>query len=199
MAKRRLPEINAASMADIAFQLLIFFIISTTMDTDKGLFRKLPPMPENNEIEQQEVKDRNVFVVLVNRDNQLLVENQPTDIRQLRDKAKEFIANPNNDPNLPEKVMTQVPYFGMVPITKFHVISLQTDRGTSYKTYLAVQNELTGAYDELRNELSLRKFHVKYDDLKGGNDEEEDPRKQAIDEIYPLRVSEAEPRNIGGN
>ncbi len=196
---RRLPEVNAASMADIAFQLLIFFIISTTMDTDKGLFRKLPPMPENNEIEQQEVKDRNVFVVLVNRDNQLLVENKPTDIRDLRTKAKEFIDNPNNAPDLPEKVMTEVPFFGMVPITKFHVISLQNDRGTSYKTYLAVQNELTGAYNELRDALALKKFHKKYDDLKGGDENEESPEKKAIDEIYPLRISEAEPRNIGGN
>ena len=186
-------------MADIAFQLLIFFIISTTMNTDSGLFRKLPPMPEQDEIEQQEVKDRNVFVVLVNRDNQLLVENELIDISQLRDRAKEFIANPNNDPNLPEKVVTDIPYFGPVPITKYHVISLQNDRGTNYKTYLAVQNELTAAYDELRNELSMRKFNKKYEDFKEEENGEEDPRKAAIDEIYPLRISEAEPKNIGGN
>ncbi|MBN2611368.1 MAG: biopolymer transporter ExbD [Bacteroidales bacterium] len=198
MAKRRLPEVNSGSMADIAFQLLIFFIITTTMDTDAGLFRKLPPMPENNEIEQQEVKDRNVFVVLVNKENQLLVENELVDIRDLRIRAKEFIENPNNDDNLPERIVTEIDYFGAIPITKFHVISLQNDRGTSYKTYLAVQNELTAAYNELRNELAMRKFKMAYDDFKG-EEGEEDPRKTAIDEVYPLRISEAEPRNIGGN
>lgn len=196
---RRLPEINGGSMADIAFQLLIFFIISTTMNTDSGLFRKLPPMPEQDEIEQQEVKDRNVFVVLVNRENQLLVENELIDISSLRERAKEFIDNPNNDPNLPEKVVTDIPYFGPVAITKYHVISLQNDRGTNYKTYLAVQNELTAAYNELRNALSMRKFNKRYDDFKEEENGQEDPRKAAIDEIYPLRISEAEPRNIGGN
>ncbi|MFO7658113.1 MAG: biopolymer transporter ExbD [Bacteroidales bacterium] len=198
MAKRRLPEVNSGSMADIAFQLLIFFIITTTMDTDAGLFRTLPPMPENNDIEQKEILERNVFVVLVNKNNQLLVENELIDIRDLRTRAKEFIDNPNNASNLPEKVVTEINYIGSLPITKFHVISLQNDRGTSYKTYLAVQNELTAAYNELRNELAMRKFNMAYDDFKG-EDGKEDPRKIAINDVYPLRISEAEPRNIGGN
>src|SRR4030043_101082 len=106
MAKRRVPDINAASMADIAFQLLIFFIISTTMDTDSGLFRKLPPMPEQKELVQEDIRERNVFVVLVNRNNQLLVENEVMNIKDLRIRAKEFIENPGNDPDLPERVMT---------------------------------------------------------------------------------------------
>ena len=198
MAKRRVPDINAASMADIAFQLLIFFIISTTMDTDSGLFRKLPPMPEQKELVQEDIRERNVFVVLVNRNNQLLVENEVMNIKDLRIRAKEFIENPGNDPDLPERVMTEVPYFGSFPVTKFHVISLQNDRGTSYKTYLAVQNELTGAYNELRNELAMKKFNMRYDDFRS-EEGEEDPRKLAIDQIFPLKISEAEPRNIGGN
>lgn len=198
MAKRRLPEINAASMADIAFQLLIFFIISTTMSTDSGLFRQLPRMPESEDLEEQVVKERNVFVVLVNRDNQIQVEGELTDIRDLRAKAKEFIQNPDNSSHLPEVVMTEIDYFGVVPVTKYHVISLQNDRGTSYKTYLAVQNELTGAYNELKNELAMRKFNMRYTDFKS-EEGEEDARKKAIDEIYPLRISEAEPKNIGGN
>lgn len=201
MARRGIPEVNASSMADIAFLLLIFFLVSTTMDTDSGLFRKLPPMPEKNQQEEQkEIKERNIFVVLVNKYNQLFVENDLMDIRDLRAAAKEFIANPDNKPNLPERVPTEVPYFGMYPVTKYHVISLQNDRGTSYETYIAVQNELTAAYDELRNELSMQRFGVKYDDLFAGNETEpEDPRKKAIDEIYPLKISEAEPKNIGGS
>ena len=194
MAKRELQEVNAGSMADIAFQLLIFFLVATTMDTDSGIFRKLPPMPEEEEQkEEKEIKDRNIFVVLVNKDNQLLVENELMDIRNLRVAAKEFIENPGNKDNLPERVDTEIPYFGTVPITKYHVISLQNDRGTSYGTYIAVQNELTAAYNELRNELAMRKFGVNYKDMK-----EDDARKDAIEDIYTLKISEAIPRNIGG-
>ena len=201
MARRKIPEVNASSMADIAFLLLIFFLVSTTMDTDTGLFRKLPPMPEKDQQEEQkEIKERNIFVVLVNKYNQLFVENDLMDIRDLRAAAKEFIENPGNKATLPERVPTEVDYFGTWPVTKYHVISLQNDRGTSYETYMAVQNELTAAYNELRNELSQKKFKLKYEDLsKGVEGDEEDPRKIAIDEIYPLKISEAEPKDIGGN
>jgi len=181
-------------MADIAFQLLIFFFVATTMNTDKGLLRKLPPMPDPNMKQDKiDVKERNVFLVLVNRNNQLLVENQLMSIRELRAAAKEFIENPYNKADLPEKEAIEVPYFGQVMVTKYHVISLQNDRGTSYGTYIAVQNELTAAYNELRNELAQSKFNVKFDDL-----DEDDPRRDAIETIYPLRISEAEPRNVGG-
>ncbi len=180
-------------MADIAFQLVIFFIVATTMDTDSGIFRRLPPMPEEEQKEEREIKERNIFVVLVNKDNQLLVENELMDIRDLREAAKEFIANPANKSDLPERVPEEIPYFGTIPITKFHVISLQNDRGTSYGTYIAVQNELTAAYNELKNELSLSKFGIKFDDLK-----EDDPRRDAIEKVYPLKISEAVPKNIGG-
>jgi biopolymer transport protein ExbD len=192
--KRETPEVNAGSMADIAFQLLIFFFVATTMNTDKGLLRKLPPMPDPNSPQEKiDVKERNVFLVLVNRNNQLLVENQLMNIRDLRAAAKEFIENPYDKADLPEKETIEVPYFGQVMVTKYHVISLQNDRGTSYGTYIAVQNELTAAYNELRNNLAQRQFNVKFDDL-----DEDDPRRDAIETIYPLRISEAEPRNVGG-
>jgi len=194
MAKRGLPEVAAAPMADVAFQLLIFFIVSTTLDTDSGIFRKLPPMPETQEqVEQEDIKERNIFVVLVNRENKLLVENEPMDIRNLRAAAKEFIQNPNNLSTLPERIPTEIPYLGVMPVTKYHIISLQNDRGTSYETYIAVQNELTAAYNELRNELATQRFNMKYEDMK-----DNDPRKEAIDQVYPLKISEAEPRDIGG-
>ncbi len=197
MARRELQEINAGSMADIAFLLLIFFLVSTTMDTDMGIVRKLPPMPEEQSQEEEvKVKERNIFVVLVNRDNQLLVEGELMNIKDLRDAAKKFIVNPYNDPDLPAKEWIDVDYFGQVEVTKNHVISLQNDRGTSYEMYIAVQNELAAAYNELRDELSMRRFGVKYDDL--GNDDEGKARKEAIEEVYPMKISEAEPKNIGG-
>jgi biopolymer transport protein ExbD len=192
MAKRELQEINAGSMADIAFLLLIFFLVTTTMDTDTGLTRRLPPMPPPNEKPQDNlIKKRNVFVVLVNKENQLLVANKLMNIKDLKEAAKEFIANPKNDPNLPSKTEEDIPYFGKVMVTKNHVISLQTDRGTSYGMYIAVQNQLVKAYDELRDGLAMERFGKKFKDLG-------QPEQDAIEKIYPLKISEAEPKNVGG-
>jgi biopolymer transport protein ExbD len=192
MAKRELQEINAGSMADIAFLLLIFFLVTTTMDTDSGIVRKLPPMPENQEqLDNVQIRERNIFVVLVNRDNRLLVEGELLNIRDLRDAAKEFIVNPNDDPELPAKELKEFDLIGPMEVTSKHVISLQNDRGTSYKTYIAVQNELAAAYNELRDELALKKFGKKYDDL---NEE----IQKSIEAVYPMKISEAEPKNVGG-
>ncbi|MBN2349879.1 MAG: biopolymer transporter ExbD [Bacteroidales bacterium] len=196
MARKELQEINAGSMADIAFLLLIFFLVTTTMDTDSGLTRRLPQMPDEEKPKPDDenlIKERNIFLVLVNRNNQLMVENQLMDITQLRAAAKEFIENPNDDPNLPAKSEIDVPYFGKIMTTKNHVISLQTDNGTSYGTYITVQNELVAAYNELRNAKAMQKFGIKYTDMKEGDD-----RMDAIEDIYPLAISEAEPKNIGG-
>lgn len=188
MAKKP-PEIPSASLADIAFLLLIFFMVTTTMDADKGLERRLPPMAENiDEKDAPPVKERNVFIVLVNKDNQLLVEGEWMNVKELREKAKEFMANPYDDENLPEKETKEVNFFGEVQVSK-GIISLQNDLGTQYGTYIEVQNELVGAINDLRNELAKSKFGKAYDLL--------DKEKQdAIREIYPQRISEAEPKGI---
>lgn len=191
MAKREIQEVNAGSMADIAFLLLIFFLMATTMDTEIGIARMLPPPVPPNEEPPPPIRERNVFEVLINANNQLLVEKQPMDLRDLRAAAREFIANPNNLDNLPEKEMVEVPFFGLVPVTTNAVISLQNDRGTQYQMYISVQNELQAAYNELRNEISLRQFNLKFDEL-------ESEQQAAVREIFPLRISEAEPRNFGG-
>ena len=161
--KRDVPQINATSTADIAFMLLIFFLITTSMDTDRGLARQLPPPPENNQEKSDIiVKERNVLQVRINKDDQLMVGGEWFDIKQLRERAKEFIANPNNDENMPEKHPKHLPYFGDVMITEKHVISVQNDVGTSYDAYLQVQNELVAAYNELRNELAQSQFGKSY-------------------------------------
>ena len=190
---RKIPEIPAASLADIAFMLLIFFLVTTTMDVDSGLERRLPPMPPEDQEEDDTppIKERNVFVVLVNAKNQLLVEGEITDIDELRDKAKEFMANPYNDEDLPEKKIETVDFFGQVEITK-GVISLRNDVGTQYGTYIAVQNELVGAINELREELAKQKFGKPYEKL-------DSDQQGAIKDIYPSRISEAEPKKVGGN
>lgn len=191
-AKKKVPEVNSSSTADIAFLLLVFFLCTTTMAVNKGLARRLPPpVPAEQKTEDLKVKERNVFVVLLNSNDQLLVQGEYLDIANLKDKAKEFIKNDANADNLPEKEVIEVEYFGNVAVTKNHVISLQNDRGTSYAAYINVQNELVAAYNELRNDLAQSKFGAIYDDLQ------EDQQK-AIQKIYPQKISEAEPKNYGG-
>ena len=189
--KRGCPEINSSSTADMAFLLLIFFLITTSMDTDRGLARRLPEPPqENQKTEDKDIKERNILQVFVNFNDQLMCGSDYVCLEQLRDKAKEFIANPYNDEKLPEKVAVEVPFFGTQMVTKFHVISLRCDRGTSYKAYIAVQNELVAAYNELRNELAQSKWQKNYADL---NEEQQ----EAIRQIYPQVISEAEPKKYG--
>ena len=179
-SRRGLPEINAGSMADIAFLLLIFFLVTTTMDVDTGIARKLPPMPaEELQDEYPQIHAKNIYVVLINTNNQLLVEGELMDISQLRDGAKEFIDNNGRDANSsenPEKA----------------IISLQNDRGTEYMTYIRVQNELAAAYNELRNKAALNKFGERYANLNK-------TQKKEIRKMYPQKISEAEPKNIGGD
>ncbi len=189
---RETPEVPMASMADIAFMLLIFFLVATTMDMDAGLQRVLPPMPEDDQIDDdQQIRERNVFIVLVNARDQLMVEGENIPIELLRERAKEFIANPNDEPHLPEKEMREVQYFGEYPVSR-QVISLQNDRGTSYGMYIRVQNELAAAYRELRDELAQDQFGRRFNALR-------DTEQEAVREIFPMRISEAEPREVGGS
>jgi biopolymer transport protein ExbD len=190
--KRKCPDINSSSTADIAFLLLIFFLITTSMDTDRGLARRLPPPPENEQQKDNEdkVKQRNVLQVFLNMYDQLMVNGEVINVSQLRDKAKEFIANKANAENMPELVNKEVEFFGTVQVTEKHVISLQNDRSSSYQSYIDVQNELVAAYNELRDELATEKWGMKYEEL------DEDQQK-AVREVYPQKISEAEPKKYG--
>jgi biopolymer transport protein ExbD len=192
MARRQVPEINAGSMADIAFLLLIFFLAATTMDSDTGLMRQLPTIPDPNVPQDvNQINDRNILEVKVNKDNLLLVEGELADFNQLRELTLNFIVNAEDRPNMPEKETVNIPYFGDVSISKA-VISLQNDIGTKYGVYIAVQNELIAARGKLRNDLAIQEFGVPYDKL----DEE---KKGAVDDFYKVPISEAEPKRIGGN
>ena len=190
--KRKVPAMNATSSADIAFMLLIFFLITTSMDTDKGLARRLPPpVPKDQKQDNEdEINKRNLLPILISSSNQILCDGQIVDIKQLKDKVKEFIDNPFNDEHKPEKLEEDVPMFGKMMITKKHVISLQNDRGTEYQVYISVQNELVKAYNELRDDTSRKKFGKAFADL----DEEQ---QTAVQVIYPQHISEAEPKNYG--
>jgi len=197
MAKGKRPsnDINASSMADIAFLLLIFFLVTTTIDVDKGILHKLPRW--DPDVEQEEIifHKRNTFVVLINARDQLLVNGEIAQVATLRSKAKEFINNRNRNPNLsvnPQKA----------------VVSLQNDRGTSYDIYLQVQNELKAAYRELRDDYGMYEYQMTYSDIKLARKKARKSKNNAgvqkytdmlkvITKEYPMRLSEAEPKEIG--
>jgi len=190
--KRKVSEINASSMADISFLLLIFFLVTTSMNVSTGLSRRLPPpLPPEQKPQDIDINKRNIFVVKINSENRILVQNEELNIRDLKEKAKEFIENKDNDPSLPVKFKINVPLIGEVDITKEHVISVQNDVDTEYQAYIDVQNELVRAYNELREELSKSKFGKSFDELN------EDEQK-AVQTVYPQKISEAEPKNYGG-
>lgn len=191
--KRKIQEINAGSMADIAFLLLIFFLVATTMNVDTGLVRVLPPMPDPN-VKQEDikVKERNLFPVLVAGNGTIMAKGEQIDIRRLKDKAKEFVLNPLDDENLPEKEVKELelPDGSMwaYPISQ-GVISLQTTRDTNYQVYIMVQNELTRAFNEIRDEVAMRKFGANFADLN-------EDQRNVVTKAVPLKISEAEPKTI---
>ena len=206
MSRRSLPEINAGSMADIAFLLLIFFLVTTTIETDSGINRKLPPMED--QIDPPIIRQKNIFTVVVNKNNQLLVEEELTDIKDLRNLAVDFLDNGggsgeeacdycqgNRDPRSsdnPDKA----------------IISLKNDRETEYKVYIAVQNELVAAYNVLRNREFARLYpsealtyveaDLRYSDPRTSADDKSSLKEKldVIKALYPQKLSEAEPSKV---
>ena len=207
MARRSAPEVNAGSMADIAFLLLIFFLVTTTIETDSGINRKLPPMDEI--IDPPIIKERNIFTVVVNKNNQILVEEKPMDLRDIRKEAVAFLDNggglgdeacdycqgnkDRSSSDNPEKA----------------IISLKNDRETDYKVYISVQNELVAAYNELRDREFIRLYpsenmsyveaDKKYSDPRSDKTVKENLKEKlsVIKTLYPMKLSEAEPNKTG--
>ena len=190
MGKKKVPAMNTSSTADIAFLLLCYFLMTTTMGSQTGLSRRLPPMPDKNQkVEDQKVNRRNIIQVKINSADRILAGSEPIDISQLKDKIKEFLTNPANDPNLPEKEIQNIEGFGEYPVSK-GVISLQNDRGTSYQAYIAVQNELVKAVNEIREDFSRKNYGKSFVLL---TEDEQAIVKKAI----PQFISEAEPKDVG--
>ena len=188
MAKKT-PALNTSSTADIAFLLLCYFLMTTTMGSQTGLSRRLPPMPDaNQQLQDQKVNRRNIIIVKINSADRILAGSEPIEVSQLKDKIKEFLSNPADDPTLPEKEVKDIPGFGNYPVSK-GVISLQNDRGTSYRAYIAVQNELVKAVNELRDDFSRNNYGKPFTSL---NEEQQEVVKAAI----PQNISEAEPKDV---
>jgi biopolymer transport protein ExbD len=201
MAKRAAPEVNAGSMADIAFLLLIFFLVTTTIEKDKGILRSLPPI-DDSEVEPPVIKQKNLFTVLLNRRDQLLVEDEEMDIKDLRQAAIDFLDN-GGDVNA-EGERCDYCQGKRDPSSSDHpdkaIISLKHDRETSYGRYIEVQNELVAAYNYLRNREAERLFNRSFQSMleeKDRNqfspDEKLNDQIQRIKDMYPQKLSEAEP------
>jgi biopolymer transport protein ExbD len=190
------PEVNAGSMADIAFLLLIFFLVTTTIETDSGLDRMLPPIePPDTDVV---IKQKNIFTVNINKNGQLLVEEQLMNLQQLRQAAIDFLDNGgdgtcNYCKGRRDGTSSDNP-------TKA-IISLKNDRETKYATYITVQNELVGAYNDLRNREAQRLFGRNFTEMEAEflnpetpssiRDELKDKVKQ-IQDLFPQKLSEAE-------
>ncbi len=190
------PEVNAGSMADIAFLLLIFFLVTTTIDTDAGLDRMLPPMeePENPPI----IKEKNIFQVNINKNGQLLADNELIDLRSLRQKAIDFLDN-NGDGSCTHCKGKKASESSDNP--SIAIISLKNDRETKYGTYITVQNELVGAYNDLRNREAQRLFNRNFTDMEAEFLNPETPdniredlkdKVKRIQDLFPQKLSEAE-------
>ena len=208
MAKssKKVPALNASSMADISFLLLTFFLLVSNMDVDSGLARRLPPPPQTQEQTSVDVQRRNLLVVLVNAQNEIYVQDQQGSVlyasaaelqgapgkAALKDVVKEFVLNTSNSQMLPQLIETDFgPPIGIVPVTSNHVVSIMNDATTRYSAYIAVQNEVVKAYNELREEGARKYFGIGYEELTID-------QKEQIDDLYPQRISEAEPKNYGG-
>src|SRR5690554_198167 len=205
MARRATPTVNAGSMADIAFLLLIFFLVTTTIEKDSGIARQLPPKVDI--IDPPKIRERNLFVVNVNRDDQLMVENNLMELKDLRQAAISFLDNggaPSGSPEYCDYCRgSRSPDSSDNPDKA--IISVQNDRLTSYKMYIAVQNELVAAYNYLRDRESERLFGWKFTEMSSALDEgnyrgDTDALKEKlvqIQKMYPMKLSEAEPKKSG--
>src|SRR3990167_4048490 len=186
MAKSKLrqsPTINAGSMAYIAFLLLIFFLMTTTIQSDKGLAILLPPLEEKPKTEEIKILDRNLCKVLVNSNDQLLVNGQPMNVKEITEYLKKFISNNKKDPSLSDS-------------PEDAIVSVKNDRGTSYKMYIKVMDHIRAAYNQLRAE-QLGLTLDKYLELSRQNPKEKEMLDR-VSKIFPLNISEAEPSTLGG-
>ena len=187
---RKTPGLNTGSMSDISFLLLTFFLLTSSINTDQGIQRRLPPPPQGNE--EVEVHKRDILTVLVNMHDQIMVNSEfLPDVHMLKERTKQFITNPGDDPNMSEKKRVYIEELEREEFVSKGVVSLQNDRGTSYEMYIAVQNQLTAAFNELMDEYSQAHFGKNFSQLTKN-------QQKGVKKVIPMSISEAEPVNYGG-
>jgi biopolymer transport protein ExbD len=185
-ANRKIPQINASSSADIAFLLLVFFLITSSFDSKTGIYRKMPaPAVENAIQKRMDIQKRNLLTLQIDADNRILYENEEFSLKNIRELGKTFVSNPGNSDFLPEKETMDISEIGSVAVASRHVIALEVHPESIYQTYISVLGELNAAYDELRNEAANTFFHAAFQQLTS-------EQKEAIRAAYPVRISEIE-------
>ena len=191
MAVKKPPQLNGTQTADMAFIMVCFFMMVTTMGSEFGLIRQLPPWIEHQKNDTgDKINRRNVFVVAINQHNNMLVQDQYRDVSDLRAMAKEFFDINTVGENFPEKITKELPLVGAINVNKNAIFSLQNDRGTSYKIYIQAQNELTAAVNELRDEFCMHRFGKRFEECTS------DQQDVVSKDIYPMAISEAEPKDV---
>lgn len=181
--KRGVPEINATSTADMAFMLLVFFLLATSMGVKKSIRRELPPSTDSVRVEPLRVKERDLLVLRLDGEGRLFAGSEEIPLTDVKERVKHFIANPDNEESLPEKHPREIPLLGTVEVTDAHVIALRYDPHTDYRTYFEVQNLLLEAYRELRDAEAEKRFHCTFDRASS-------EQQEAIRACYPQRISE---------
>ena len=184
--EKQVPGLNTTSTADISFMLLIFFLVTSSMDSDKGLPRQLPPPQEQQAEQELLVKERNVLQIEIDAHDQLTCEGEPTTTEALTDRIVEFVANRQNDPSLPEKSRREVHLLGLTEVSDHHVLAIQVSRQTTYDAYFQMQNAIVRAYARLRDDLARQRFGH---GLRQCSAEEQ----ASLAMVYPQRISETAP------
>ena len=191
--KRTIFPLNSTSSADIAFILLLFFLLTGSLDSKSGIYRRLAPASSDAAIKRKiTIEERNFLSFSIRDTNAVFLNEAPVLLPEIRTIAKIFIANPDNKDFLPQKTMIDVPILGLFPVSRDAVIRFEFSRKASYQTYISVLSELTAAYDELRNELALERFRKPFADLS-------EELQAAIREVYPLQIAEKELAEGGEN
>ena len=184
--KRTVSGLNATAMADISFMLLIFFLVTSSMDADKGLSRQLPPLPNEQLEQEQTVKQRNVLQIDIDAADRLTCNGDTMSAKQLTQRIVEFVENVENNPSMPEKSRREVNLLGLMEVSDRHVLAIQVDRNTSFDAYFQMQNAVVAAYNQMRNHLAVRRFGHSLDLCS----KEE---LEALVIVYPQRISEQQP------
>jgi len=191
---KKTPGINGSSMADVSFIILIFFLMVTTMGSEFGLIRQLPPWVDQKPNDTgDKINRRNVFIVSINQHNNMMVQDKYINVSELRAMAKDFFDISNTGDTYPEKEVKELPLLGAVNVNRTAIVSLQNDRGTSYKIYIQAQNELTAAINELRDEFSMQRFGRRFEACT------EEQQDVVGKNVYPMAISEAEPKDFFKN
>jgi Biopolymer transport protein len=189
--RKEIPGFNPSSMADVAFLLLIFFLMVSSMEPNTGIYRQLAnASPEDVLKKSIDIRDRNLMRLRIDESNRLYLENEEISLAQLKPTSKIFIENPENQDYLPEKERFEITGIGEYSISNQHVIQLEVSRKSNYQTYISVLSELTASYNELREEFAEKQFLKPFSQLS-------EEQKDVILEIYPQRISEEETEEGG--